>query len=169
MVAEPVFFPHGSITCEDANQVEAMAMAVQQQQGNQGDYAALAAAMATPGGAAPGVVAMIGDTVHSGQTPNAKRPVNKDTIAVAGGGSRPMSMDDLIGGFHNIANLQQRDDKYVDDISKVVAWNASLLNALVSRVNGMEANVGRAKDELDEPEDADRGIDGRNEARAGSC
>ena len=92
-----------------------MAMAVQMQQlqnGNQGDFASMVAVMgATPGGGAQGPVAMIGDVVHSGQTPNAKFPVNKESIAVAGGGNWPMNMDDLVAGFHNLANLQQRDDK----------------------------------------------------------
>ena len=65
-----------------------MAMAIQQQLAkNQGDLAMMAAAM-TPaqGGQARG----IGDVKMSGHTPCAKRPITQATIAVAGGGNRPM-------------------------------------------------------------------------------
>ena len=57
-----------------------MAMAVQQK-AMQGDLAAMAAAM-TPGAGAM-VLAQNPGVTSSGQTPNAKKPVNKSTIAVA--------------------------------------------------------------------------------------
>ena len=89
----------------------------------------------------------------SGQTPSAKRPVNKATIDMAAGGNRPMSMEDLVAGFHNLANLGQREDKFTDDMSKCVAWNAALLNAVVSRINTMEQVVGQQTDEIGKQND----------------
>ena len=118
MVAELVFYPQGLITCEDANQSSAMAMAVQQQQmQNQGELAMMAAAM-TPGGSQASTGVGGGEHKMSGQTPCAKRPVTQSTIAIAAGGHKPMNMDDLVAGFHNVANLRERDEKWSVDISK---------------------------------------------------
>jgi hypothetical protein len=125
-----------------------MAMAVQQKT-QQGELAAMAAAM-TPGGA---MVVAGGPGYHpppavSGQTPNAEKPVTKSTLAVAQGGSRPMSMDELVTGFNQLSGLQQRDDKYDEDVAKTVEWNAALLNALVSRVNTLEINAAPSRPRL---------------------
>ena len=59
--------------------------------------AAMAAAM-TPGGPGRGQLVWAADApmTASGQTPNAKKPVNKETIAIAQGGSHPMTMDELL-------------------------------------------------------------------------
>ena len=145
MAAELVYFPQGLNSSEAT---PAMAMAVQQQQmQNQGDLAVMAAAM-TPGGAVGPMGTGGGEHKMSGQTPCAKRPVNQSTIAVAAGGNSPMSMEDLVGGFHNLANLRERDEKWSVDIAKTVEWNATLLNALVSRVNIIDASVSRQSDSI---------------------
>ena len=147
MVAELVFHPR--ITCEDANHPRpaAMAMAIQQQQLPQGDYATMAAAM-TPAPTVQGGGG-IGEVKMSGQTPCAKRPVTQATIAVAGGGHAPMSMEDLVAGFHNVANLRTRDETWTIDIAKCVEWNAPLLNTLVTRVNGIDGGVARQAATID--------------------
>ena len=84
----------------------------------------------------------------SGQTPCAKRPVTQSTIAVAAGGHTPMNMDDLVAGFHNLANLRERDEKWSIDIARCVEWSATLLNALVSRVNVIDATVSRQTESI---------------------
>ena len=52
-----------------------------------------------------------------------------------------MSTEDVIAGFHNLANLQQRDEKFQESIGVAVDWNSALLNAVVTRVNALEAVV----------------------------
>ena len=116
-----------------------MAMAVQQKT-QQGDLAAMAAAM-TPGAGAMTVAAVHPRPTVSGQTPNAKKPVTKSTIAIAQGGNRPMTMDEVVTGFNHLSGLQQRQDVYDEDVAKCIDWNAVLLNALVSRVNTLEINA----------------------------
>ena len=86
----------------------------------------------------------------SGQTPCAKRPVTQSTIAIAAGGHKPMNMDDLVAGFHNVANLRERDEKWSVDISKCVEWNATLLNTLVTRVNVIDATVARQTESINQ-------------------
>ena len=75
-------------------------------------------------------------------TPNAKRPVDKMSIDVAQGGSRVMTQEDLSAGFHNLMGLQQRDEKFTKNIAECTHYNAELLNALITRVNAVEASVG---------------------------
>ena len=109
-----------------------MAMSVQMQQMPTGDLAAAAAAMATPQGkkgpAAPGM------------SPGAKRPLDRATFAKQQQGvPKPMSMEDLNAGFHNLMHLQARDEGFSTSISGCVHFNACLLNDLVERVNGIEA------------------------------
>ena len=92
----------------------------------------------------------MGDVKMSGHTPCAKRPVNQSTIAVAGGGNAPMSMEDLVAGFHNVANLRTRDETWSVDIARCVEWNA---NALVTRVNGIDGGVARNAAAIDKMND----------------
>ena len=54
-------------------------------------------------------------------------------------GTRTMSAEDQTGGFHNLSMIQQRDERFSQEIAKVVHDNAVLLNAVVSRVNAVEA------------------------------
>ena len=49
-----------------------------------------------------------------------------------------MSMEDVIAGFHNLANLQKRDEQWTQSIGDSVERNSGLLNALVTRVNTMD-------------------------------
>ena len=123
-----------------------MAMSMQMQQSGQqptGDLAAMAAAMATPqqgkkGPAGPGL------------SPGAKRPLDRATFAKQQQGApKPMSMEDLNGGFHNLMNLQARDEGFATSISGCVNFNACMLNDLVERVNGIQGAVQSQQDMMD--------------------
>ena len=126
-----------------------MAMAIQQamNQNQQGDLAALAAAM-TPGGVQGQGTQQAGQPV-SGQTPNAKKPVDKQSINVPDEPNMPMSMDELIAGVKKLSGLQQRDNQYDIDVAKTVEWNAVLLNAVVSRVNNLEFKMATHQGNID--------------------
>ena len=69
--------------------------------------------------------------VPTGQTPNAKRPLDRTTIAVSTTGSRLMTQEDLSAGFHNLAGLQERGSKWAMSIGECVHYNSQLLNAVV--------------------------------------
>ena len=85
----------------------------------------------------------------SGKTPNAKKPVEKESIVVPSDGGHPMSMEELIDGVKKLSGLQQRDNQYDIDVAKTVEWNAVLLNAVVSRVNALEFQIGTHKNLID--------------------
>ena len=107
----------------------------------QGDLAAAAASM-TPGPSPPTsqqLAQMPTTGQPSGLTPNAKRPLNPSTFAVAQTGSRMMSQEDLSAAVNNLIALQSRDEKVLSNVWEAVGWNAGLANALVTRVNNMEA------------------------------
>ena len=109
-------------------------MAMQQQQ--QGDWAALAAAAGTPAGSPPATSPTPG-AQPSGQTPNAKRPRERDVVnPQAVGASQAMTAD----GFHNLMKLQTRDEN-TSQIAECAHWNSGLLNAIVTRVNEIETLV----------------------------
>ena len=79
-----------------------MAQSQQMMQQPIGEYAALAAA-STPGGKHP---------VAPGTSPNAKRPLDRSTFERAAKGvPKPMSADEVNAGFHNLVQLQARDEK----------------------------------------------------------
>ena len=61
-----------------------------------------------------------------------------------------MSAEDLTGGFHNITRIQQRDERFAQEIAKVVHDNAVLLNAVVGRVNAVEASAVLAQQQSEE-------------------
>ena len=52
-----------------------------------------------------------------------------------------MSTEDVMAGFHSLANLQRRDEQFQESIGTAVDWNSALLNAVVTRVNALEAVV----------------------------
>ena len=60
-----------------------------------------------------------------------------------------MSMEDLVAGFHNVANLRASDETWSIDIAKCAEWNATLLNTLVTRVNGIDGEVARQAAAMD--------------------
>ena len=94
----------------------------------------------TPGPAASPVPQSIGDH-PSGFTPSAKRPVAPATIQIAAGGVTQMNTADLSQAFSNMSNQQSKGEAWMVDIAKVVGYNAELLNAVVSRVNNIEAGT----------------------------
>ena len=103
----------------------------------QGPFEGMAAMMSPgpqPSPGAPGVG-------PNGTTPNAKRPMDRATIDVAQGGSRLMSQEDLSAGFYNLLQLQQRDETFTKSVAECTHYNAQLLNALVTRVNTLEASA----------------------------
>ena len=104
-------------------------------QNNPGDFAAMAIAM-TPG-PSPSPTSQ-GPT---GTTPNAKRPMDKNTITIAQTGVRLMTQEDLSQSVHNLIGKQVKDEQFTTDISDCVKFNSELLNAIIVRVNTVEAAV----------------------------
>ena len=80
-------------------------MQMQQQQAAQvpqGEFAAMAAVMATPGKKGP---------AEPGISPGAKRPLSRETfIRQTAGIPTPMDVNGLNAGFHNLMALQHRDE-----------------------------------------------------------
>ena len=74
-----------------------------------------------------------------GRSPNAKRPLDRASIAVASSGVRPMTNDDLSAGFMNLHQMQERDQKWTQSIAESVHYNAGLTNAMIDRLNALEA------------------------------
>ena len=77
----------------------------------------------------------------SGFTPNAKRPMDPSTIHVAAGGATAMSVEDLSQGFANMGVTQHKTEQFALNIANCVHYNGELLNALVTRVNRIEAST----------------------------
>ena len=87
---------------------------------------------ATPGGTQQ-------PQVPTGSTPNAKRPLDRASIQVAQTGSRVMSQEDLSAGLYHLQRLQQRDEQHLASTADAVHHNSPLLNAVVGRLNSLEA------------------------------
>ena len=100
-----------------------------------GDFQAAAVAMSPS--PAPSLSAQ--GRVPSGRTPNAKRPITPDTINVSNTGDRVLDLADMTAGFNTLSKQVSRDSQLLDSTSKAVEWNSQLLNALVTRVNTLEA------------------------------
>ena len=79
------------------------------------------------------------DVVPTGSTPNAKRPLDPSTIPVASGADRLLNQADLSAGFANLVALQERDFKALMSTADASHYNAQLLNAVVGRLNTLEA------------------------------
>ena len=62
--------------------------------------------------ASPAATPVPGGGVPDGRSPNAKRPLNRDTIAMAVSEVRPMSQDDMVSGLHTLHANQERDRKW---------------------------------------------------------
>ena len=124
------------------------------QQGQQGDFAAMAAAMGQTPGASQAMptpaASPTQDAPPTGLTPNAKRPMNRDSVQVANTGSRLMSQEDLSAGFYNLASLQTRDEAFTKNVASCVDYNGKLLNELVTRVNTLEASRNLNTTKVDE-------------------
>ena len=122
-----------------------MAMPVQMQQMPQGEFAAAAAAMATPQGKK--------GPAEPGLTPGAKRPLDRSTfIRQTAGIPKPMDMQELNAGFHNLMALQAQDEGFATSISGCVHFNACLLNDAVAKIeqleNAMIARVGKMEADI---------------------
>ena len=87
--------------------------------------------------------------VPSGRTPNAKRPITPDTIDVSNTGDRVLDLADMTAGFNNLSKQVSRDSQLLDSTSKAVEWNSQLLNALITRVNTLEAGSTVARQKVD--------------------
>ena len=126
-----------------------------------GEFAAAAAAM-TPAGVTPAapspstgtlLVSLQGGPGLTGMSPIAKRPRDVSTFAAMNdgvGGNPTMSNEDLTGGFHNLHRNGQRDAAFAEEIAKAVHENAVLLNAVISRVNVVEAGAALVQKKNDE-------------------
>ena len=114
------------------------------QQGQQGDLADMVNAMGRTPGASFGMptpaASPTQDAPPTGLTPNAKRPMNRDSIQVANTGNRLMTQEDLSAGFYNLTALQARDENFTKNVANCVDYNGKLLNELVTRVNTLEAS-----------------------------
>ena len=77
----------------------------------------------------------------TGASPTAKRPLDRASIQVSQSGFRPMSNEDLAQGFMNLHAGAERDAKWTQSIAESVHGNAELLNALIERVNNIEASA----------------------------
>ena len=79
---------------------------------------------------------------QDGTSPNAKRPLTKMAVDVANTGSRLMSQEDLSAAIVNMSGKMDQADKWTQSVAESVHFNAGLLNALVIRVNNIEAAMG---------------------------
>ena len=104
-------------------------------QNNPGDFAAMAIAMT------PGPSASPTSQGPTGTTPNAKRPMDKNSITVAQTGVRLMTQEDLSASVHSLIGKQAKDEQFTTNVSECVQFNSELLNAIIVRVNTVEAAV----------------------------
>ena len=119
----------------------AMAMSMQNQQAGQqpmGDFADMAAAMATPQGKK--------GPAEAGLSPSAKRPLSRTTfIRQTVGVPKPMDINELNAGFHNLMALQARDEGFATSINGCVTFNARLLNDTVDQVLQLIDRMGKVE------------------------
>ena len=90
-------------------------------------------ATATPGG--------VGTGPPSGTTPNAKRPateISRENVQSAGE-SRPRGAEAVTEALQTLLNRNNQTDAHLLSTGQSVSYNADLLNALVTRVNILEA------------------------------
>ena len=59
-----------------------------------------------------------------------------------------MTAEEMNAGFHNLAALQSRDEKYATSIAGCVHFNARILNDVVARLDLVAGRVGIAENEL---------------------
>jgi len=109
--------------------------------GSTGDFGAMFAATTVPGTPVQAVPSSspITAEVPTGRSPTAKRPLDRASIETAITGRRPMSVEDLTGGFYNLHENTEKEAKLLQSTAKAVHYNADLLNALIARVNSAEA------------------------------
>ena len=100
---------------------------------------AMAASMGGPLGMTPAPSPTM-DRPH-GTSPVAKRPLDRSSFQVAQSGVRTMTMEDLSAGFIALNAGAERDAQWVMSVAAAVHDNAGLLNALIERVNTLEAAV----------------------------
>ena len=86
-----------------------------------GELGSMALAMSPLPTSSPGG----GGQVPSGMSPNAKRPLDRESVRVANTGVRGMSSEDLSAGFLALS------DKF-EKVAHAVQFNADLLNSVIT-------------------------------------
>ena len=76
------------------------------------------------------------------RSPNAKRPLNRESIAMSTSETTVLSNEDLSAGMNTLYMNQERDRKWSTSIAESVHHNAEMLNAAIHRLNGLEAACG---------------------------
>ena len=99
-----------------------------------------------------------------GRSPNAKRPVNRETIAMAVSETRVLSQEDLSAGLHTLNTNAERDRKWTASVAESVHHNAAMLDAVVNRLNNLEAANTVVSTKLDEVNGAIRTLAGNTQA-----
>lgn len=102
-------------------------------------------------GAAP-TTPVPGGGPPDGRSPNAKRPLNRDTISMAASEVKVLGMEDLSAGVHTLHMNAERDRKWVESVVASVAHNAQMLDGVINRLNGVDAVqklMGESVDTLD--------------------
>ena len=89
--------------------------------------------------ATPAATPVPGSGPADGRSPNAKRPLNRETIAMSVSEVKQMSGEDLAAGLNTLYMNQQRDQKWSNSIAESVHYNAQMLDGVITRLNSIEA------------------------------
>ena len=87
-----------------------------------------------------------------GRSPNAKRPQNRETIAMAVSETKVLSQEDLSAGLNTLNANSERDRKWTASIAESVHHNAQMLDAMVLRINNLEASNALVSDKFTDVE-----------------
>ena len=74
----------------------------------------------------------------TGGTPQAKRPMTRESVQISETGQRLMSVEDLSAGFHNLHNRMEREGIFTQTMHAAVDHNAQLLDHLLQRIQTIE-------------------------------
>ena len=69
---------------------------------------------------------------RTGMTPEAKRPLARDTIQVAISGERPLTHEELTSAFYGLLRRAEQEEGFTNQLHEAVTYNAELLNTLGS-------------------------------------
>ena len=96
----------------------------------------------------------------SGMSPTAKRPLDRSAHMAmeADAPQKIMSAEELTQGFYNLVGKQTASEKWTMDIAGVVHENATLLNAVIGRINVVDGRGEITQKQLDELAVATRGM-----------
>ena len=87
------------------------------------------------------------DGAVNGTSPTAKRPRDRSAYTAMGGSdattaaTRTMTAEEMTQSIHGLMRLQARDEQFAANVGQCTHTNADLLNAVVTRVNAIEAAV----------------------------